>query len=90
MMKQVYWDNILSYTRGFERYNRFKDCHVPVKDDLKSRRPSTSRTEVNVVKVRPMVCEDYLLTIQMIASLLDMQKYSVWKINPEDLAMSEK
>jgi len=58
-----------------------------VEDDSRSGRPSTSRTEVNVKWVRQMVRGDCWLTVQKIASQLDLTKDSVWNIITEDLGM---
>ena len=52
-----------------------------------SGRPSTSRTEVNVERVKQIVRGDHRLNVRMIASQLDMKKDNVWKITTEDLGM---
>ena len=68
-------------------------CHVHVllsgkRDSLKiGGRPSTSRTEVNVERLRQLVCSDGRLTVRMIASQFDLKKDSIWKIIPEELDM---
>ena len=71
----------------FEWHKKFKERHKESKDDSGSNRPSTSRTEVNVEQVRQVACSDDLMTVQMIASQLNMKKDSVWKIITEDLRM---
>ena len=51
-----------------------KHWHVEVKNDSKSGRPSTSRTEVNVKRVRRVVSGDPRLTFQMIGGQPKMEK----------------
>ena len=77
-------------TRDFERYKRFKDGREEVKDDSRSGRHTTSRTEINVDRVKLMVCGDGQLTVWMIASHLDMKKDNVWKIITRHSSVSEK
>ena len=73
-------------THVFEWHKRSKG-HEEVEDDSRSGRPSTSRTEVNVERVRQVVHGDHWLTVRMIASQLDLTKDSVWKIITEDLGI---
>ena len=58
-----------------------------VKYDSRSGRPSTSRTKVNVKRVRQVECDDRRLTVRMIASQLDKKKNKVYTIITEDLIM---
>ena len=88
MFQRVYRDNTILLTHVFE-WQRFKEGCEVVKDDSKSRRPSTSKTEVNIEQVRQVVCGNCWLTMPMTASQLDIKKDSVWKIITEDLGMSE-
>ena len=58
-----------------------------MEDDLKSGRPSTSRTDENVECVRQKVLSDRHLTVRMIAYELAMNSERVWRIIMEDLGM---
>lgn len=87
ILQQVYGANTMSRTRVFEWHKRFKEGREEVEDDSRSGRPSTSRTEVNIERVRQVMRGDRQLTVRMIASKLDMKKDSVWKIITEDLGM---
>ena len=87
MLWQVRSANTRLRTHVFEWQKRFKERCRYMKADFRSRRPSTSRSEVNIERVWQMVCGDCRLTVQMIASQLDMKKDSAWKIIPEDLGM---
>ena len=50
-------------------------------------RPSTSRTDENVERVRQKVRNDNRLTVTMIADELGMNSERVWRIITEDLGM---
>ena len=52
MLKQVYGDNTVSWTRVSVWHKRFKEGCKEVEDDSKSWRPSTSRTQVNIELVK--------------------------------------
>ena len=71
----------LSGTRGSERFRE------DVEDDPKSGRPTTSRTNENVERVREKVRSDRRLTVRMIADELSMNSERVWRIITEDLGM---
>ena len=51
-----------------------KEKSENVKDDFRSGRPSTSRTEVNMERVRLVVHGDRSLTVRMIANQMNMKK----------------
>ena len=87
MLQQVYGDETMSRSRVCEWYKRFKEGREDVKDDPRSGRLSTSRTEANVERVRQMVRGDRRLTVRRIANELGMNRNSVWKIITEDLGM---
>ena len=88
MLQQVYGDNTVSRKSVFKWHKRFKEDREEVKDVSGSGRHSTSRTKVDVERVMQMMCSDCRLTVQMIASQLDMKKESIWKIIIEDLSIS--
>ena len=64
MVQQVYGDNAISSTRIYEWHKRVKERQEAVKDDSRSGRPSTSRPEVNVERVKQVSCGDRRLTAQ--------------------------
>ena len=47
----------------FEWHKRFKEGCEELKDNSRSGRPSTSRTEVNVKRIRQVVCDNHWLTV---------------------------
>ena len=56
-----------------------------MKDDARSGRPSTARTDENVESVRRLLTEDRRTTLQMIADHLNIGKETVCRIVTEDL-----
>ena len=66
-------------------YARFRDGREDVKDDARSGRPSTARTDENVESVRRLLTEDRRTTLQIIADSLNIGKETVRRILTEDL-----
>lgn len=89
MLQKVYGDETMSRSRVFEWCKRFKEGREDVEDDPRSGRPSTSRNEANVERVKQMVRDDRRLTVRQIADELGMNHNSVWKIITEDLGMQK-
>ena len=87
MLQEVYGDETMSRSRVFEWHKRFKDGREDVEDDSRSGRPSTSRTDDNVERVKQVVRADRRMTVRMIASELGINRDTVWKIITEDLGM---
>jgi transposase len=55
MLQTVYGDEALSHSSVFEWFKRFKDGREDLQDDLRSGRPSTSRTADTIANVFEMV-----------------------------------
>ncbi|XP_061553236.1 protein GVQW3-like [Phycodurus eques] len=89
LLQQVYGDETMSRSRVFEWCKRFKEGREDVEDDPRSGRPSTSRTEANIERVRQMLRGDRRLTVRLIANELGMNRDNVWKIITEDLGMQK-
>ena len=87
LLQEVYGDATMSRTRIFEWHKRFREGREDVEDDPKSGRPTTSRTNENVERVREKVRSDRRLTVRMIADELSMNSERVWRIITEDLGM---
>ena len=66
-------------------YARFRGGREDVKDDARSGRPSTARTDENVESVRRLLTEDRRTTLQMIPDRLNIGKETVRRIVTEDL-----
>ena len=87
LLQEIYGDDTMSKTRLFEWHRRFKEGRDKVEDDHRSRRPSTSRTDENVARVRQKVRSDHRLAVRIIADELGMNSERVWRIITEDLGM---
>ena len=70
----------MSRTCAFEWRKRLKEGREKVEDDSMSGRPLTSRTEVNVERVRQVMSVDRRLTVRIAASQLNIKKDTIWKI----------
>lgn len=77
----------MSRTQVFEWHKRFSAGREDVGDDPKSGRPSTSRTEANIEKVKELIRSDRRLTIRMMAEHLGLDKETVRSILVDDLGM---
>ena len=77
LLQEVYGDNTMSRIRLFEWHRRFKEGREEVKDDHRSGRPSTSRTDENVERVIQKVQSNRCLTVRMIADELGMNREKV-------------
>ena len=68
----------MSRTRLFESHRKFKEGREEVENDHRSGRPSTSRTDENVERVRQKERSDCRLTVRMMADELGMNSEMVW------------
>src|SRR5215469_15132168 len=75
----------MSRANVYRWYARFRDGREDVKDDARSGRPSTARTDETVESVRRLLTEDRRTTLQMIAGRLNIGKETVRRIVTEDL-----
>ena len=71
-------------------YSRFREGREDVKDDARSGRPSTSRTDENMESFRSLLTEDRRTTLQVIADRLNFGKERVRRIETEDLGGKER
>lgn len=60
----------MSRAQVFKWHKRFSTGHEDFGDDPNSGRPSTSRTEANIEKVKELIRSDRRLTIRMMAEQL--------------------
>lgn len=88
MLNTAYKDCAMKKTQVYEWFARFKNGKMSIVDQPCSGRPSTSRTDENVEKVRAIVLEDRRRTIENIAELSNLTWSSVQRIISEDLKMS--
>jgi len=84
LINKAYGSAAMSRANVYRWYARFRDGREDVKDDAKSGRPSTARTDKNVESVRRLLTEDRRITLKMIADRLNIGKETVRRIVTED------
>jgi len=87
MLVQVYGANAMKKTTVYRWVKRFSEGRESVTDEERSGRPTTSRAEGNIAKIRQIVRENRRLTVRSIAERLSIDRETVRKILTEDLDM---
>ncbi|XP_058280505.1 protein GVQW3 isoform X3 [Hylobates moloch] len=87
LLKEAYGDEVMSRARVFDWHKRFKEGREDVRDDARSGRPVTHRTDDNIQKVKDLVCSNRQLTVRMMAEELHLDKETVRLILKENLNM---
>ena len=85
LINKAYGSTVMSHAIVYWWYACFRDGREDVKDDARSGRPSTARTDENVESVHHLLTEDRRTTLQMIADRLNIGKETVHRIVTEDL-----
>ena len=86
-MQQAYSEDAMGRTQVFDWFRRFKDGRTSVESDPRSRRPSTSRNEEMIAKVRTIVRNNRRLTVRQIADDCEISVGSCDTILTDDLHM---
>jgi len=84
-IQKAYGDAALSRTTIFEWHKRFREGRELVKDEERSSRPTTSRTDDNIAAVDKMIKEDRNVTSRLIVDTLSIPKNVVIRILRQDL-----
>ena len=79
----------MSRTCVFEWHKRFHEGRTDVKDDERSRRPTTTKTTNNIREIEKIVQEDRRLSIRPIAERMSIDKETVWQVLHENLHMTK-
>ena len=72
LINKAYGSTAMSRAIVYWWYARFQDGREDVKDDVRSGRPSTARSDENVESVRLLLTEDRRTTLQNIADRLKL------------------
>ena len=84
LINKAYGSAAMSRANVYRWYARFQDGRE-VKDDARSGRPWTPRTDENVESVRRLLTEDHRTTLQMTDDRLNIGKETVRRIVTEGL-----
>ncbi|EZA46817.1 hypothetical protein X777_01495, partial [Ooceraea biroi] len=84
---RAYRNDTLSSAQVFKWHKAFKNGKEDVEDKHRSGRPSTSKFDENMSKVRSVLAKDRRLTVRMIAYEVEMSKDSVHRILTNVLCM---
>ncbi|UYV71021.1 hypothetical protein LAZ67_8001448 [Cordylochernes scorpioides] len=87
MITEAYKEDTLSRAQVFRWFNEFKNGRESVEDMERSGRPSTSRVEETVAKVKEPLDSDRPLYLKMIADEVSVNKFTVRQIVTQDLMM---
>ena len=87
MIKSAYGDDAMGQSSVFEWHKLFREGREQVEDDQRSGRPSTSKSDENLVKVKNLLSSDCRLSVRMISELLHLPKTTVHVIVIENLEM---
>ena len=84
---QVYVDNAMKKTAVYKWVKSFSEGRESFTDEERSGRPTTSRTEENIAKIRQTVRVNRRLTVRNIAEQVNIDRETDTKILTEDLDM---
>lgn len=87
MLKKVFGDDCLSKSQSNRWHKMFREGREEVADEARAGRPSTSRTDDNVTRVRQLLNSDRRMNVRLMSELLNLPKTIVHEIVSEDLAM---
>jgi len=86
-LHQVYGDTSLKKTAVYDWFSRFKNGKETLEDDQRIGRPSTSRTEEMIEKVRQLIQCDPRMTIVELEQEVGISHGSIHAILSNDLKM---
>jgi len=86
-LQRAYGEHSLSRAKVFRWHKSFLEGREQVEDEPHVGRPSTSKTDDNVERVRSVVKSDLRLTLRMISSELNLNRFTIHQILTQDLDM---
>jgi len=86
-LQRAYGEHSLSSAQVCRWHKFFLEGRAQVEDEPRVGRPSTSKTEDNLDRVRSLVSSDRLLTLRMISNELNLNRFTVHQILTQDLDM---
>jgi len=86
-LQRAYGGHSLSRAQVFRWHKSCLEGWEQVEDEPRAGRPSTSKTDDNVERVRSLVRSDRRFTLRMISSELNLNQFTVHQILTQDLDM---
>ncbi len=86
-LHQAYRDNVQSRAQVFWWFKAFSVGRSSIEDEPRSGRPSTSRNNENVDRIRDLVRSDCRLTVRMIGETLNLNRNVIHQIFTNELVM---
>ena len=80
MIKRAYGDDAMGRSSVFEWHKLFREGREQVEDDQRSGRPSTNKSDENLLKVKNLLNSDRRLSVRMMSELLNLPKTTVHEI----------
>jgi len=90
MLKQAFGDYFMSCLQAKKWHKSFREGREDVADEARSGRPSISRTDEHLTRVRELLNTDRGMSIRMMPELLNLPKTIVHEIVSEDFAKPEE
>jgi len=87
LLRTAYGDAVFSSSQVFRWHMAFKDGRESNEDEQCAGRPSTSRNDNNVGRVKAVLDRDRRLNVRLIAEDIGLPKTDVHRIITEDLHM---
>jgi len=87
MLETAYKEAALRKTQVYEWFPRFRNGELSLADQPRSGRPSTSRTDENIVIIRELILEDRRRTIDQLVDLSGVSWSSCQRNLSEELQM---
>ena len=88
-LQRVYGEHSLSRAQVFRWHESFLEGQEQVEDEPHAGRHSTSKTDNSVGRVTSLVRSDRWLTLRMISSELNLNRFTVHQILTQDLGMGK-
>ena len=87
MLQRSYGEHSLSRAQVFRWHKSVLEGQEQVEDEPRAGRHSTSKTDNNVERVTPLVRSDRRLTVRVISSELNLNRFTVHQILTQNLGM---
>jgi len=86
-LQKAYGEHSLSRAQVFRCHKSFLEGREQVEDEPRAGRTSTSKTDDSVERLRSLVTSHRQLTLRMISSELNLNRFTVHQILTQDLYM---